>query len=201
MSLLFETIRVYNSKALNLEYHQKRIKRTLRELFNIDKSFSLEPLINPPSKELFRCKVIYSDKSIESIDYFKYQINIPKSFTLIDSNISYPYKFLDRRELDNLFSQRGNLDEIIIIKDGYLSDTSKANIALFIDNRWLTPAKPLLLGTTRARFLDKGLLKEADLTILDLKRAKRLAIMNAMVGFISLDIGKIDTKKGVLRCI
>jgi len=128
-------------------------------------------------------------------------MSIPKSFTLINSNISYPYKFLDRRELDNLFSQRGNLDEIIIIKDGYLSDTSKANIALFIDNRWLTPAKPLLLGTTRARLLDEGLLKEANLTILDLKRAKRLAIMNAMVGFISLDIGKIDIKKGVLRCI
>lgn len=41
------------------------------------------------------------------------------------------------------------------------------------NHNWLTPKHPLLLGTKRAYLLDKGIIKEADITVDDLMKAKK----------------------------
>ena len=79
--------------------------------------------------------------------------------------------------------ERGKADEIIIVRAGKLTDTSIANIALLIDGAWLTPASPLLPGTTRERLLEEKLLVQADITPADLGRCQGFAVCNAMVGF------------------
>ena len=105
------------------------------------------------------------------------------SIKIIDSDIEYDYKYLDRDKIDRLCSYKKSADEIIIIKDGYITDTSIANIAIYQDNYWITPKRPLLYGTTRARLLKEGVLKEADIDIQSLKNAPKIALMNAMIGF------------------
>ena len=40
-----------------------------------------------------------------------------------------------------------------------------------------------MYGTTRARLLKEGVLKEADIDIQSLKNAPKIALMNAMIGF------------------
>lgn len=88
--------------------------------------------------------------------------------------------------------KRDGCDDVIFLKDGLLTDTSIANIALYIDGVWLTPQKPLLQGTTRARLLEKKFLKEEKLTINSLKIAQKFAIMNALMGFKILENIRID---------
>lgn len=44
----------------------------------------------------------------------------------------------DRTQLDELFSKRENCDEVIILKNGIVTDTSIANIAIFYENTWIT---------------------------------------------------------------
>lgn len=131
-----------------------------------------------------KAKIIYTQNGdlidIEILPYWQRQI---KKIKLINSSIIYDKKWLDRTQIDLLYQKRDDCDEILIIKDGYLSDTSIANVALLKNGRWLTPKKPLLHGTTRQRLLDEKSLKTADLTTQDLLKASAFAVLNAMVGF------------------
>lgn len=182
LPIYFETIRMIEKKALHLPYHHQRIFTT------IHKKYPLEALLNPPSDQLYRTKVIYNVQEILDISYTPYTPKKINSFKLIFCDtIEYPLKFLDRSAIDTLYTQKGECDEIIIVKNGFLSDTSIANIALYLDGVWLTPKTPLLQGTSRARLLKENFLKEKDLQIKDLFRAQKIALCNAMIDFLILE--------------
>ncbi len=70
-----------------------------------------------------------------------------------------------------------------MIKEGLLTDTSIANIAIYDGKQWITPKSPLLKGTFRAMMLEKQLLLEKDVKIKDIKNAQGFALMNALLGF------------------
>jgi 4-amino-4-deoxychorismate lyase len=71
----------------------------------------------------------------------------------------------------------------MIFKNGFLTDTSIANIAIFDGDNWLTPKKPLLEGTTRNRLLENKDIIESNIDLNMLKNAKKIALMNAMIDF------------------
>ena len=174
----FETIKCEDEEVFNLDYHNKRISRT------VGLNLNLQEYIYPPSPELLRCKVIYSEDGIQNVEYFKYKKREINSFKLIfDEKIEYSKKYLDRTIIDELYVKKENADEIIIIKNGIVSDTSIANIAVFDGNNWITSFSPLLFGTTRARLLEEKRIFEKDITIDMLKKAERIALMNAMIDF------------------
>ena len=188
MKRFFETIRIVNGKALHLEYHEKRLNTTIQHHFAANKWLKLASLLAPPPKGLYRCKIIYSDH-IESIEYFPYTPRKITTFKLISNDfIEYHYKYLDRSALDALFAKRGEADEIIIVQHGLLTDTSIANIALLYKGSWLTPAIPLLAGTTRQRFLEQKKLLQADIEAKDITKFEKIAIMNAMIDFCIKDL-------------
>ncbi len=178
----FETIRIEGGKAFNLLYHNRRFWRTQREIFGLNARVDLASVISPPSNGLYRCKIIY-DETIRSVTYYPYTPKIPSTFKLINASITYSYKYLDRSAIDELFAQRGKADEIIIVKDGLLTDTSIANIAFYYRGEWLTPKKALLAGTTRERLLEQKRLKVAEIAAKDTKKFATMAIMNAMIDF------------------
>lgn len=176
-ALYFETIKCDDGISYHLEYHNRRIARTI--LMNIN----LQEYILPINDDYLKCKVLYDQYGIVDVQYCTYEKRAINSFKLIyDDAIEYKYKSVDRSCIEQLFSQRQEADEIIIVKEGLLTDTSIANIALFDGTNWLTPKKPLLLGTTRERLLHDKELIEADLTVEDLKKAQKVALLNAMVG-------------------
>ena len=179
----FETLKIEDGKVCHIEWHQKRYERTLKR-FSAKKGYTLKELIMPPKKSgIFRCKLIYTPKNIEDISYTPYQKRTISSLKLIEADIDYDYKYLDRSVLDALFAQKGECDDVLIVKNGLLSDTSIANIAFFEGNRWLTPKKPLLAGTSRARHIAGGRVEEADITPAMLKRFSKVALLNAMIDF------------------
>lgn len=174
----FETIKCDDYEIFNLNYHNKRVSNT------VGLNLNLQEYVYPISNDLLRCKLIYSEQGIEDVQYFKYQKREIKSFKIIyDNKIEYSKKFLDRTYIDKLFKQKDNADEIIIIKNNLLTDTSIANIAIFDGTSWITPKKPLLYGTTRARLLEEKMVFEKDITLDMLKEAKKVALMNAMIDF------------------
>lgn len=174
----FETIKCDDYEAFNLEYHNRRVANT------IGLNLNLQEYIYAPSNQLLRCKVIYTQEGIEDVQYYKYQKREIKSFkVVIDDKIEYSKKYLDRSSLDNLFNQKKNADEIIIIKNGFVTDTTIANIAIFDGSNWISPKSPLLYGTTRARLIEEKIIFEKDITFDMLKKAKKIALMNAMIDF------------------
>lgn len=182
MQTYFETIKCDDFKAYHLDYHKQRIAHTVGMNFNI------EEYLYPPCEKLYRCKLLYNQEKIIDIQYHLYTPRVQKKFKIIyDNDISYKYKSTNRDQLDQLFLLKENSDEIIIVKNGYVTDTSIANIALYIDNQWITPKTPLLYGTTRARYLEKNILKENDISVSMLKNASKIALLNAMIDFKVLD--------------
>nr|WP_275940542.1 aminotransferase class IV [Wolinella succinogenes] len=105
-----------------------------------------------------------------------------QSFRLVRSEIDYSSKFTDRSALEVLLAQRGEADEVIILKGEEITDTSFSNLALWDGEVWLTPQNPLLAGTARARLIDEGVIKEARLGERELREARALALLNAMMG-------------------
>ncbi|RXK05685.1 aminotransferase class IV family protein [Halarcobacter bivalviorum] len=177
-NIFFETIKCEDYEVFNLNFHEDRVAKT------IAKNLNLQDYIYPPSNELLRCKVVYDESSILSVDFFPYKKREINTFKIIEvDELEYSKKYFDRTELEQLFDKRESCNEIIIIINGLVTDTSIANIAIFDGDNWVTPKKPLLAGTTRARLLKNAELIEKDITLEMLLNSKKLALMNAMIDF------------------
>jgi len=183
---LLETVKIENGKIFNIEFHNRRMNLARAELFNCTDSLDLAEHIVPGETGLVRCRIIYSD-NIKSISLIPYEQKKFKSFRLMESGISYDYKFLDRLELDSLFSQKKEADDIIIVKNGLVTDTSIANIAFHDGKKWITPSNPLLRGTERERYIQAGQLIESGIKARDIKNFKKMALMNAMIDFLIIE--------------
>lgn len=184
----FETIKIEDGAIFHLEYHQRRYESVLRA-HGRDEFQNLKEFIQAPQEGLYRCKLIYNcrDEQIETL-YFPYtQATITTLKVVYDDRIDYRYKSTDRSSLENLFDQRAMCDDILIVKNGLLTDTSKANIALYKDGKWWTPKTPLLAGTTRQRLLEEQKIFEADIVVDAIQNFEKLSFMNAMIGFQTQD--------------
>jgi 4-amino-4-deoxychorismate lyase len=174
----FETIKCIDYEIFNLEYHKNRISNT------VGLNINLEEYIYPPNNKLLKCKVIYDNSGIIDVEFAEYIKKEINSFKLVyDNTIIYNKKSLDRSCIDILVDKKDDCDEIIIIKDNLVCDTSIANIAILLDDVWLTPVKPLLVGTTMKRLVDENKIKMTNIDISMLYNATKIATLNAMVGF------------------
>ena len=186
-----ETIKAVDGKLFHMKYHQQRFDQTLRA-FNTHTAISLSEFLDPPSRGIIRCRVHYDQSGILDVSYHSYT---PRTFKMlqavVDNRIEYRYKGADRTRLNALFDLRGEADDIVIIKNGLITDTSIANIALYDGQQWVTPASPLLYGTTRQRLLNTGMIVEKEIMLKDLENYSKVAIMNAMLGFTRVDNGII----------
>ena len=188
--LLLETIRCEGSKLHHLEYHQKRVDRSRKELFGLENTLDLASALKAPDEKLYRCRVLYA-KKIESVEYIPYTPKEIRTLKIVPSEIDYHYKFADRSQLESLLRENPDADDLIIEKEGLITDTTIANIAFFDGKRWITPKKPLLEGTMRAYLIDQEFLQEEDIPSDWLERFEKVALMNAMLGFKILNNIKI----------
>ncbi|MDX1941372.1 MAG: aminotransferase class IV [Saprospiraceae bacterium] len=183
MNSCLETIQIKNRRLCNIRYHNERLNRTRKIVYNCNDELSLEEIITIPAdldNNIYKCRVIY-DININIIEFQPYQIKPIHSIQLVEDNdIDYHYKWLDRtRFAEHLAKTKA--DDILIIKNGYLSDTSYANVAFFNGQKWFTPATPLLAGTCRQRLLDEDKIIPEALQIKDLKHFHFIKLLNAML--------------------
>ena len=184
-----ETIKIKGGEAQAMAYHQDRMERTIRHFFpslcNATSMPSLEKLVAPTADmDFYKARVVYGEQGVKDITYAAYAMREIRSLQVVENDaITYDYKSADRSSLNALVAQKGDCDEIIIVKHGLLTDTSFTNLAIYDGNHWITPKRPLLLGTKRAALLDKGIIQEADITLNDLRNAVKVSLFNAMIEF------------------
>ncbi len=181
-TLLLETIKIEDGEVFNLSYHQARCDKSRKALFYSTDRLDLSSLIQAPPKGLYRCRILY-DKKIHSIEYIPYRPKEMHTLKVVTSDIIYNYKYANREELNILLQKQHDADEIIIEKEGYLTDTTIANIAFYDGKQWFTPEKPLLKGTMRAKLLDDGFLHTRKIRKEEIRDYTHVALMNAMIGF------------------
>lgn len=198
MCPFIETIRIEDGQVYNLSYHTERMNRTRAAFWKDTAPIDLSGFISPQSLSgSWKCRIVYA-KEIEEVTYAPYQMRMVSSLRLIASNtIDYRYKSTNREELNELFAQRGEADDVLIVKDGYLADTSIANIALYDGHTWFTPAHPLLRGTKREELLDGQLLVEKDILWTQLGNYSHMVLFNAMIDWKRI-ILPVDEKHFIL---
>jgi len=182
MCHFFETLKVKQKEIQNLEFHNQRLNFTIKKIYDIDANINLKDHVIQKDINLQRCKVIYS-KEIEKIEFMPLKKRFFKSFKFLESDVEYPYKNTNRDKLNYLFDKRDKCDDIIIVKDGLITDSTIANIAIYDGLKWYTPKKPLLHGTQRAKLLKDKSIIEKDIKLKDMKNIVDFAIMNSLIGF------------------
>ena len=177
-----ETIKALDGEVYNISYHQKRYESVLRSLGSSNYKDLIE-YIHPPSTGLYRCRLVYTIDTIE-VSYHPYTKKEVHSLKILhDDNIVYSKKSTNRKDIDTLYEKKENCDDILIVKNALVSDTSIANIALYKEGIWYTPALVLLEGTTRQRYIDKGVLIPKDIDVDTLKEYTKVALLNVMIDF------------------
>ena len=199
MSLLFETICVRDGVLQNLDYHNERFNRSRKELFGANRSIDLGSFVcvAPAYRQgIYKCKLIF-DKKIQDIIIEPYTPKLIERLYCVEANeIDYSYKYLDRSALDNLKKDLKNSaqEDIIMVRNGEITDSSYANLVFWDGSQWLTPEKPLLAGTKRAKLLSENRIFAQKIKIHDLKNYSKLMLVNAMLDFDenrALDIDKV----------
>lgn len=186
MCRLLETIKVYSRKLCNPAYHNLRMNNSRKELFGCRNFIKLEDAVKIPAGlngALHKCRVIYSEtvKKIEFLPYRRKKIN---SLKIVHSNdIKYSYKYENRKCIDSLLKLKKECDDILIIKNNKITDTSFSNIVFYDGRKWITPSTPLLRGTKREKLLSDGKIIEDEIKISDLKHFKKAVLINAMLDF------------------
>ena len=178
----FETIKIKDGTIHNIKWHNQRCNKTRRELYGKFKALELQYYISPPQQGLYRCRITYQE-DVNNVEYAPYEPKTIETFKIVKSDIDYCYKYSDRIQFDRLKKQYPQFDEIIIEKNGQITDTSIANLAFYDGKRWLTPSNPLLQGTMRAKLLSEQFLVPKVIKSDELKHFSHIALMNAMIGF------------------
>jgi 4-amino-4-deoxychorismate lyase len=186
MTRLLESIRCLDGQLCNLSYHQKRIDAAFAHFFPDYPPVSLSSLPVPDHihSGLYKCRIVYTTR-IESVQFSPYTIRPVQSLKIVhaEQTLDYAHKFESRSQLENLFQQRGPADDILIIKNGLLTDSFYANVALKKGEKWYTPAQPLLEGTRRARLIEEGQIHPRDIRPKDLPTYQSIQLFNAMMPF------------------
>lgn len=196
--MFLETICILNGIIGNAPAHEKRILQTASHFgFTAPTRFmrELERLLPFDLREgKVKCRVIYHE-TIEEITFERYQPKIVKSLKLMEALPDYQFKYADRQALDILLQQKGECDEILITRDGFITDTSYSNVVLSREGKLFTPANPLLNGTKRQKLLERGIIQTKDIHRDALGEYERVILINAMLDMednISLAVDQVQ---------
>lgn len=185
---LLETIRVEQGEFSNLLFHQKRLNHSRKELFGCVQEIDLVSVLQIhvaeiPDNQLYKCRILY-DKEIQKVEFTPYKIPIINSLKLVSCDeIEYSHKYQNRQLINELLIQKANADDIIIVKNGLITDSSFANLLFFNGDHWLTPTFPLLKGTQRAKLMEQEKVRVADIRPEDLHNFQKIRLINAMLRF------------------
>lgn len=189
MCQFIESIRYLNEEMPLLQWHEQRFAGTQFHAFGQLIYPSLLDIIQMTMPQklstniTYKCRICYNAEEI-SVDFLPYQKKRIHHLTLVQNDeIEYYFKSADRRELDFLKKGMDTNSEVLIVKNGLLTDTSFTNIALLRNNEWLTPQKPLLEGVQRAELIAKKRIIPTEISAEDLSQFSKIRLFNAMVGW------------------
>jgi 4-amino-4-deoxychorismate lyase len=188
MCLLIESVKVQNRQLYNIEAHNDRVAYSRRTVFGLENKMDLRDFITLPDTlddGLFKCRIIYAQE-VQKVEFLPYTPKTVRTLRIIhDDAIQYQHKFLNRSCIENLLPGT-DADDILVVRQGYVTDTSHANIVFFDGKNWVTPVRPLLFGTKRQILLERGVIQLREIACTDLNQFTQAALINAM-----LDIGDI----------
>lgn len=192
---LLETIQIENGQAKRLSYHNERMNRSRHQIICAAGDIYLEEVLKIPEEfqqGKVKCRVLYNEQ-VSKIEFEHYHERKIDSFHLVETQMTYDHKFEDRQAFQELKSLFLPFSEIILVKNGFITDTSYSNLVFkHKSGNWLTPNTPLLLGTQREFLLDEGIIEESEIKVSDLNQFTHFMMINAMLDFNEESVFNMD---------
>jgi len=181
-----ETIRFENGEFHLLDYHQERIDRTYASFYSGHSPIQLTQIL-PEFYENGKYKFqLEYDLENHQLTNRLYTPKTIRTLQLMEADLDYGFKFSDRSELQKLLD-KSKADEIILVKNGLITDTSYSNLAFYDGSAWWTPEQPLLAGVRRSSLMSKCKLRATNLRVDDLPKFSKVSLINAL-----LDLGELS---------
>jgi 4-amino-4-deoxychorismate lyase len=182
---LVESLKVQNNKLFNTEYHNERFNESRFVLFGSNDFIDLNDFVNPSFNDdrIYKCRVLYKSL-IEKVEFIPYKPKRISSLKLVHcDDIEYSIKYADKKRFEELLSKNKSYDDILIVKNGFITDTSFSNIAFYDGRKWLTPSSPLLKGTQREFLLQNKVIFEEVIQAIGIYRFEKAILFNALLDF------------------
>lgn len=170
----------------NAEFHSKRFLESFRKFYWKIPDFDVfDDIIIPDAHQRGKVKLRISynmdGKKYVFQPYIKKEIE--SLHVVIDNTIDYDLKFEDRYQLDQLYKRKKSCNDILIARNGWLTDSYYANIIFWDGTGWYTPSTYLLNGTKRAQLLKGDIISEAPIQLKDIRDFQGFQLINAMLDF------------------
>lgn len=194
MSQFIESIKVEDQEIFLLNYHQKRVNDTFAH-FGKEGSIDLAKIFKNLEHDedgMYKLRISYDlDKKIRT-QMIPYAIPQISDFQLVENNsFDYSFKFEDRKELEKM-KMKSKAEEIIIVKNNHITDTSFSNILFQKGKDWFTPSTFLLNGVQRQHLLKQKKIKETEITLQNIRQFSHFQLINAMNDFDDMFVYPID---------
>ena len=184
--MFFETIKLLNGHLHNLNYHQDRINRTRKFYYNESGELSLSeilPLVSEYTEGLFKVRVDYG-LNISKVSIEPYKIKTHQRLKILEiGDFDYSFKYTNRDFFISKLNEFLDFDDILFTRNGFLTDTTYCNLALFDGKEWVTPSTFLLPGIKRCLLLANEKIKEQQISLRDLGNYRKICFINAMRDF------------------
>jgi len=192
MCRFLESIKLKDGVFFRLKYHHERVNHCFQQCFPEQEAPDLAAFLHQqevPATGLFKCRVLYDEQGFRRPEITPYHMRKIETLKLVETNLEpMVCKSADRSVYEQLFAQRGVYDDVLMVRNGLLTDTSYANIALFDGEQWVTPRLPVLYGTNRAYLLEKKMIVEKDINATDLHHYQKIRLFNAMIEFGEVEV-------------
>ena len=180
---VFESIAVIAGAYQQLEAHNRRVHRTAHDLWQQKKPthYLEQCLPEPPSDGIYKCRFLYGPSDHQTT--FKPYSPRPLSRLILieEPNLLYHHKYTHRALLDVHTCHLLNNEDVLFTQQGFIRDTSYANVAFARKGQWFTPETPLLQGTRRDMGIRSGVLIPVPIHINDLRYFDTITWFNAML--------------------
>lgn len=182
MSQFIESIKVEDKKIFLLDLHQKRVNETFA-YFGKENSLDLAKIyekLEHNDDGLYKLRIVYDLDKVYKTQLIPYAFPQINSFQLVENNtLDYSFKFEDRTAFAKM-KNTAKSEEIIIVKNNHITDSSYANLLFLKGKQWFTPSTFLLNGVQRQHLLKTKKIKETEITLQNIKEFSHFQIINAL---------------------
>lgn len=194
MSQFIESIKVEDQEVFLLNFHQKRVNDTFAH-FGKEGSIDLAKIFKNLEHDedgMYKLRISYDLGKRIRTQMIPYAIPQISDFQLVENNsFDYSFKFEDRKEFERM-KMKAKAEEIIIVKNNHITDTSFSNILFQKGKDWFTPTTYLLNGVQRQHLLKQKKIKEIEITLQNIRQFSHFQIINAMNDFDDMFVYPID---------
>ncbi|MDR0621258.1 MAG: aminotransferase class IV [Deltaproteobacteria bacterium] len=177
-----ESIKLLNGAYHNLELHRSRMTRAALAAFGSRPGFDLYEALpkSVPKTGLHKVRLIYGQK-LESVGITPYSMPSPKTMAVVQATeLDYRHKYLNRSDIE-ILAANAPADDVIIAINGFVTDSSYANLVFENAHGLYTPEDPLLAGVKRQALLASGAIRTRRIKVSDIMDYDRVRLINAMI--------------------